>query len=128
MRLLLESKTVDAAAALRLGLVGELDVAHHVHLLTVDRDRRLARLRRQHLRPLLARPLESWRDQRACRYREEELAKVVMRVGEGEVELTRTMQPGAESEAAIKTAEQLGLTVIANGPCVLVALRFKEEA
>ncbi len=48
------------------------------------------------LRQLLARPLESWRDQRACRYQENELAKVVMRVGEGEVELSRALPPGTE--------------------------------
>lgn len=33
------------------------------------------------------------------------------------------MQPGAESAAAIETAESLGIEVIANGPCVLVELR-----
>lgn len=38
------------------------------------------------------------------------------------------MQPGAESAAAIRTAEALGLQVIAGGPCVLVALRYREEA
>lgn len=32
------------------------------------------------------------------------------------------MQPGAESEQAVRTAEELGLTVIAGGPCVLVEL------
>jgi uncharacterized protein len=32
------------------------------------------------------------------------------------------MQPGAESEAAIRRARELGLTVIAGGPCVLVEL------
>jgi len=37
------------------------------------------------------------------------------------------MQPGAESPEAIATAERLGLDVIAGGPCVLVALRFREE-
>ena len=36
------------------------------------------------------------------------------------------MQPGAESQRAIERAESLGLTVIANGPCVLVALRFHD--
>lgn len=38
------------------------------------------------------------------------------------------MQPGAESPAAIAAAERLGLKVIADGPCVLVALRYREEA
>lgn len=33
------------------------------------------------------------------------------------------MQPGAESPAAIARARELGLTVIAGGPCVLVELR-----
>jgi predicted CoA-binding protein len=32
------------------------------------------------------------------------------------------MQPGAESDAAIERAQELGLTVIAGGPCVLVSL------
>ena len=36
------------------------------------------------------------------------------------------MQPGAESPRAIERARQLGLSVIAGGPCVLVALRFRE--
>ena len=36
------------------------------------------------------------------------------------------MQPGAESERAVRRAEELGLSVIAGGPCVLVALRFRE--
>lgn len=37
------------------------------------------------------------------------------------------MQPGAESPAAIAAAEELGLRVIAGGPCVLVALRYHES-
>ena len=36
------------------------------------------------------------------------------------------MQPGAESESAITHAEQLGMNVIAGGPCILVALRYRE--
>jgi uncharacterized protein len=36
------------------------------------------------------------------------------------------MQPGAESAKAIARAEELGLAVIAGGPCVLVALRFRD--
>jgi predicted CoA-binding protein len=32
------------------------------------------------------------------------------------------MQPGAESAAAIRRAEELGLSVIAGGPCVLIEL------
>lgn len=36
------------------------------------------------------------------------------------------MQPGAESEAAIDAARSAGLSVIAGGPCLLVALRFRE--
>jgi predicted CoA-binding protein len=37
------------------------------------------------------------------------------------------MQPGAESDAAVARAEELGLTVIAGGPCLLVALGFRDE-
>ncbi len=36
------------------------------------------------------------------------------------------MQPGAESEAAVTRAEELGLSVISGGPCLLVALGFRE--
>jgi predicted CoA-binding protein len=37
------------------------------------------------------------------------------------------MQPGAESATAIRKAEQLGLKVIANGPCYLVVAHFQED-
>ena len=37
------------------------------------------------------------------------------------------MQPGAESEAAIRTAEGLGMNVIADGPCLLVVLGYRER-
>lgn len=36
------------------------------------------------------------------------------------------MQPGAESEEAVRRAEEAGLEVIAGGACVLVALRYRE--
>jgi len=36
------------------------------------------------------------------------------------------MQPGAESAAAVTRAETLGLTVISGGPCLLVALGFRD--
>ncbi len=36
------------------------------------------------------------------------------------------MQPGAESERAIKLARQSGMNVIAGGPCLLVVLGFRE--
>jgi predicted CoA-binding protein len=36
------------------------------------------------------------------------------------------MQPGAESEAAIRRAEELGLEVIHSGPCVLVLQGFRD--
>ena len=38
------------------------------------------------------------------------------------------MQPGAESEDAIARAKQLGMSVIAGGPCLLVALGYRESA
>jgi len=38
------------------------------------------------------------------------------------------MQPGAENPQAIERARQAGLRVIANGPCILVALRYREPA
>lgn len=37
------------------------------------------------------------------------------------------MQPGAESELAIQTAEAAGANVISGGPCLLVALRYRES-
>jgi len=37
------------------------------------------------------------------------------------------MQPGAESDRAVARAEELGLEVIAGGPCLLVALGFRED-
>lgn len=37
------------------------------------------------------------------------------------------MQPGAESQAAIKLAKDAGANVIAGGPCILVSLRFRDE-
>ncbi len=36
------------------------------------------------------------------------------------------MQPGAESATAVRRAEELGLEVIAGGPCLLVALGFRD--
>ena len=36
------------------------------------------------------------------------------------------MQPGAESDAAVARAEELGLSVIAGGPCLLVVLGYRE--
>jgi predicted CoA-binding protein len=36
------------------------------------------------------------------------------------------MQPGAESRVALDLAAELGLDVIAGGPCLLVALGFRE--
>ena len=37
------------------------------------------------------------------------------------------MQPGAESARAIRRAEELGLSVIAGGPCLLVSLGYRER-
>jgi predicted CoA-binding protein len=37
------------------------------------------------------------------------------------------MQPGAESPAAVDRAEELGMNVIADGSCILVALGFRDE-
>ena len=38
------------------------------------------------------------------------------------------MQPGAESAQAVAEAEAAGAEVIHDGPCILVALRFRESA
>jgi predicted CoA-binding protein len=37
------------------------------------------------------------------------------------------MQPGAESDAAMKAAQEAGANVIAGGPCILVAMHFRDE-
>jgi uncharacterized protein len=37
------------------------------------------------------------------------------------------MQPGAESDEAIRVAKSLGLSVIAGGPCVLVVMGYRES-
>lgn len=37
------------------------------------------------------------------------------------------LQPGAESLAAIKLAEQNDVNLISGGPCLLVVLRYREE-
>ena len=37
------------------------------------------------------------------------------------------LQPGAESAAAVATAEAAGANVIAGGPCILVALGYHED-
>jgi predicted CoA-binding protein len=36
------------------------------------------------------------------------------------------MQPGAESDAAIRAAEELGMNVIGGGPCLLVVMGYRE--
>ena len=36
------------------------------------------------------------------------------------------MQPGAESDEAIRSAEALGMSVIAGGPCILVMMGYHE--
>ncbi|MCY2961291.1 MAG: CoA-binding protein [Planctomycetota bacterium] len=37
------------------------------------------------------------------------------------------MQPGAESPRAVERARELGMSVIAGGPCLLVALGYRED-
>ncbi len=37
------------------------------------------------------------------------------------------LQPGAESEAVLARTAELGLDVIAGGPCLLVALGFRDD-
>jgi hypothetical protein len=51
------------------------------------------------LRPLLARPPESFRDPRVSRYPAEALLKMIVRKGEGEVEFSRTFVPAAPAPA-----------------------------
>jgi predicted CoA-binding protein len=37
------------------------------------------------------------------------------------------LQPGAESAQAVARATELGMNVISDGPCILVALRYRES-
>ena len=37
------------------------------------------------------------------------------------------MQPGSESDRAIELAQQAGMNIICGGPCILVAMRFRED-
>jgi uncharacterized protein len=37
------------------------------------------------------------------------------------------MQPGAESDEAVRAAEALGMSVIAGGPCLLVVMGYSER-
>lgn len=37
------------------------------------------------------------------------------------------LQPGAENALAVQRAEEHGMNVIAGGPCILVALRYRES-
>ena len=52
---------------------------------------------------------------------------VVVEAAEAGVEYV-WMQPGAESKEAVGKGESLGLHVIADGSCILVALAYREEA
>ncbi len=51
--------------------------------------------------------------------------RIVEQAAEAGVELV-WMQPGAESPAAVRRAEELGLEVIADGSCLLVVTGFRE--
>ncbi len=79
-------------AAMRVGKTAPLGNAGYVQLTGVD-SRPDTYLVSPDLRPVLARPLDSYRDPRVSRYHEEELARIVVRKGEGEVELSRTFSP-----------------------------------
>ena len=37
------------------------------------------------------------------------------------------LQPGAENDAALDVAKNLGLSVISSGPCILVTLQYHDE-
>ena len=53
----------------------------------------------------------------------EKAVEVIGRLGIAHV----WMQPGAESDDAVAQAQDLGLNVIAGGPCILVTLRYRES-
>ena len=52
--------------------------------------------------------------------------QIVIAAAEAGVEYV-WMQPGAESKEAVEKAEELGLHVIADGSCILVALGYREK-
>lgn len=52
-------------------------------------------------------------------------ANVVRQAGELGIQHV-WFQPGAESDEALQLANELGMNVIANGPCLLVALGFRD--
>ena len=79
-------------AAMRVGKTAPLGSDGYVQL-TGQSSRPDVYLVNPDLRPLLARPLDSFRDPRVSRYHEEELVRIVVRKGEGEVELSRTFLP-----------------------------------
>lgn len=53
----------------------------------------------------------------------EQIVEVAAKVGVKRI----WMQPGAESVKAIARAEELGMEVIAGGPCLLVVLGYHED-
>ena len=84
----------QALAEVRVGKTAPLGSAGYVQV-SGQGSREDIYIVKPDLRPELARPLDSFRDPRASRYSEEQVQKVVVRKGEGEVELARTMIPGA---------------------------------
>lgn len=78
----------SSLAELRVGKTAPLDNAAYVQMLHEDR-RPDIYLVHPDLRPLLARPLDSFRDPRVSRYSSAEVQRMVVRKGEGEVEFSR---------------------------------------
>ncbi len=81
-----------ALATMRVGKTAPLGSAGYVQIAGQD-SRPDVYLVTPDLRPLLARPLDSFRDPRVSRYHEEHIARLVVRKGEGEVELSRSFVP-----------------------------------
>lgn len=79
---------------IRAGKTAPLDNAGYVQV-TGESRRPDVYLVNPDLRPLLARPLDSFRDPRVSRYKAEEVQRMVVRKGEGEVEFSRTFLPPA---------------------------------
>ncbi len=80
------------------------------------------------LRPLLARPPDSFRDPRVSRYPSEVLVKMVVRKGEGEVEFSRTFQQVKPAPGKSPAKSDTGKNVIEVEPTPWVISRPLQNA
>jgi hypothetical protein len=79
-------------AEVKIGKTAPLDNVSYVQIIGQEDRRPDVYIVSPDLRPLLARPPDSFRDPRISRYPAEVLVKAIVRKGEGEVEFSRTFQ------------------------------------